>query len=470
MSSWTTSAGLVVSLDAGSAVSLQRQLEAALRDHVRSGRLAAGTRVPSTRALASELGVARGTVVGAYEQLVAEGYLVGTPGSGTVVSERAVAQSVTAAPSDVMTAPVAIDFRRAIPDLSSFPRALWMRSVRSALASMPDDDLGYVDSAGTVALQASVARHLGVNRGVVADAGDVVVVNGFAQALSISCHALRALGHRTIGVEDPGSFSSRDVIRTAGLEPVGIPVDDDGLDVAVLARSGVRAVLVTPAHQYPLGVVLSPARRHALTEWARATDGFVIEDDYDEQYRYDRKPVGALQALAPDRVAYGGSVSKTLAPALRLGWLVAPPALRDRLVAVKKHIDHGTASIDQVALARLIDAGDLDRHLRRTRKLYAARRAALVDACAAHLPTATVSGIAGGLHAVVTVGDVDEDALVDACASRGIAVVGLRSFALATVHPAALVLAYGSLTEREIESGVATIADATHAATGDLWG
>jgi GntR family transcriptional regulator / MocR family aminotransferase len=458
MSSWTTSAGLVVSLDPRSAVSLQRQLEAALRHHVRSGRLAAGTRVPSSRALAAELSVARGTVVAVYEQLIAEGYLVARSGSGTVVSDRAVATAAVSTPSDLAPARLGIDFTRAIPDLSSFPRALWLRSLRSALTTMADDDLGYVDSAGTTALQSSVARHLGVNRGVVATADDVVVVNGFAQALSICCHALGALGHRSIGVEDPGSFSSRDVIRTAGLEPVGIPVDDDGLDVDELDRAHVRAVLVTPAHQYPLGAVLSPARRHALVAWAARTDGYVIEDDYDEQYRYDRKPVGALQALAPDRVAYGGSVSKTLAPALRLGWLVAPPPLRDRLVSVKKHIDHGTPSLDQVALSRLIDAGDLDRHLRRTRKLYAARRAALVSACTTHLPTATVSGIAGGLHAVVTIGDVDEAALVTACASHSVAVVGLRSFALATEHPAALVLAYGNLTEQQIDTGVATIA------------
>jgi GntR family transcriptional regulator / MocR family aminotransferase len=465
MSSWSTSPSSpqrfgapLIELDPGSDETLQRQIEAELRQAIRSGRLVPLSRLASTRTMAADLGVSRGTVAAAYDQLLAEGYLIARRGSGTVVSPTASSIAMSAVRATAAESLLKFDFRPSVPDLASFPRAAWMRSIRTALHALPDSELGYIDPAGTDALRNALARHLAVNRGVACVADDVMVVNGFAQGLSVFSHALSARGVTQVGMEDPGSFSSRDVIRTGGVEPVAIPVDGEGIDVDALARARLRAVLITPAHQYPLGVVLSPQRRQALIAWARNTDSLILEDDYDEQYRYDRKPVGALQALAPDRVVYAGSVSKTLAPALRLGWLVVGPDLRREMTVIRKHLDCSTPTLDQLALADLIERGDLDRHLRRTRKLYAQRRRALVDACARYLPEATLSGIAGGLHAVVSLPDGDEDEIVAAALRAGISLTGLRPFAIESTHPVSLVLGYGNLPAARIDSGIAALA------------
>jgi GntR family transcriptional regulator/MocR family aminotransferase len=240
-----------------------------------------------------------------------------------------------------------------------------------------------------------------------------------------------------------------------------VPVDDLGLDVEALAGTPARAVVVTPAHQWPTGVVLAPERRHALLAWARDRDAVVLEDDYDAEFRYDRDPVGTLQGLAPDHVVALGTVSKSLAPALRLGWAVVPPRLVDALTRLKDTTDRGTSPLDQLALARLLESGRYDRHLRRVRAEYARRRTALVDALAEHAPGVPVTGLAAGFHAVVHLAEgTDVDAVISAARERG---VGLYSMGAnrsdRAPDPPRLVFGYGNTPVRAIQAGIAAVAD-----------
>ncbi|MGH8929211.1 MAG: PLP-dependent aminotransferase family protein [Egibacteraceae bacterium] len=291
------------------AASLMRQLRAA----VRGGSLRAGTRLPASRTLAMDLGVSRGVVVRAYEQLTAEGYLRARQGSGT---ETAGLPSPIAPRPRPPTRPVS---NPGLPAGALFPRGAWMRSATRALMELPDIDFGYGDPAGHTWLRVELSAYLGRVRALIAPPERIVVVNGFAQASRLIADVLTARGIRDIGVEDPGSVGLRAQLTQAGMRCLPVPVDRGGLRVDALARSPVRAVVVTPAHQFPTGVVMTADRRHALLAWARDTRGLVIEDDYDAEFRYDRSPVGALQGLGPDQVVHGGSVSKTLAPALRIG-------------------------------------------------------------------------------------------------------------------------------------------------------
>ena len=260
--------------------------------------------------------------------------------------------------------------------------------------------------------------YLGRVRGVACDSERVIVTSGMAQGMALFGRVMAARGATAIAVEDPSSAPGRRQLASTGLEPVPLGVDGDGLRIelldAALAGAGPKVVQVTPAHQFPMGVVLSPARRAALLDWAGRCGGLVLEDDYDAEYRYDRQPVGALQGLAPECVTYAGSVSKTLAPGLRLGWMVAPEQLAADLVAAKERDDLGTPVVEQLALADFLDRGELDRHLRRTRAVYRGRRDALVAALARHLPEAKPTGVAAGLHLVVELpAGTNETALLD---------------------------------------------------------
>jgi GntR family transcriptional regulator/MocR family aminotransferase len=310
----TSSSEVLIELDRSRPRGLRAQVEDELKAAIRAGRLAPGTLLPSTRALAADLGVTRGVVVAAYDQLLAEGYLSSRAGAGTIVNPTAPTSSSSVRTTSAAP-PVLIDFKPGLPDLSLFPRAAWARATRAALQTLPDADLGYTDPAGLPRLREAVADYLRRVRGVSADPNRVVVCNGFSHGLSLVVRALVDLGHTAFAVEDPGYADPRNEIAWLGARSHGVPVDSDGVDVDALRRTRARAVLVTPAHQCPTGCVLSPARRVGLVEWAREVDGFVIEDDYDAEYRYDRHPVGALQGLAPDRVVYSGTLSKSLAPA-----------------------------------------------------------------------------------------------------------------------------------------------------------
>jgi GntR family transcriptional regulator/MocR family aminotransferase len=449
---------LLVRLERGSTVPLHLQLERQLREAARTGRLRPGAPLPSTRALAGELGVARGVVLDAYTQLTAEGYLISRQGAATQVAERAACAQPPARPAGQPHAP-RFDLRPGTPDVSLFPRQAWATALRQALKDAPDDRLRYPDPHGAIELRRALTAYLGRVRGILADPDAFVITSGLAQGLALACRALRSRGARRIAIEDPGPGPIRAQIAAIGLEPAPIPVDRDGIVVSAM-RGDVAAALATPAHQFPTGVVLSPARRAALLEWAAAHDTFVLEDDYDAEYRYDRPPVGAVQGLDPERVVYLGSVSKTLAPALRTGWLVAPPALADRIVFEKANDDKGTPVLEQLALAILLERGELDRHVRRSRQIYRRRRDVLVDALARHLPDARPDAVAAGLHILLQLpGDLDDRAVVEAARRRDIAVAGLSEHCVMP-HAPALILGYGQIADGAIELAVRELARA----------
>jgi GntR family transcriptional regulator / MocR family aminotransferase len=454
---------LMVSLDRDAAVGLRAQLEHQLRESVRSGTLRHGAALPSTRALARELGVARGVVMEAYAQLAAEGYLVSSQGAPTRVAARAATHS-TRALLDEPPAP-RFDFRPGAPDVALFPRTAWATALRQALRDAPDARFSYSDPRGTPELRIALATYLGRVRGVAAEPATIMVTSGLTQGLVLTCRALAARGVRRVAVEEPGSADLRGPIATVGLEWVPIAVDEGGLDVGALDRADVGAVLVTPAHQYPTGVVLAPERRAALLAWAADRDAFVLEDDYDAEYRYDRQPVGALQGLDPERVAYMSSISKTVAPALRVGWLVAPLALAAAIEHEKLDDDRGTPVLTQLGLAVLLERGALDRHIRSSRLVYRRRRDTLIEALARDLPELRLHGAAAGLHLLVDLPpDVDEDALVAAAGARGVGLDGLAPHT-ARPHGPAVILGYGRIADPAIESGVRALAAAVQAVT-----
>jgi GntR family transcriptional regulator / MocR family aminotransferase len=455
---------LLISLD-HSRPSLKAQVEEQLRAAVRDERLAPGSALPSSRGLARELGVSRGVVVEAYSQLVAEGYLVTRPGGVTRVA-LAASPGAQALPTPVAERPPRFDFRPGGPDVSLFPRDAWLTSLRRSLRSAPDVRLDYGDPRGTPELRVALASYLGRVRGAACDPERVIVTSGMAQGLALLGRTLVARGGRRIAVEDPSSGPGREQLASTGLEPVPIAVDEEGLRAEELDAQGeLDAVMITPAHQFPLGVVLSPARRALLAEWAAAADVLLLEDDYDAEYRYDRAPVGTLQGLAPERVLYAGSVSKTLAPGLRLGWMVAPERIAADLMAAKERDDLGTPVVEQLALADFLERGELDRHLRRTRGVYRRRRDALVAALAAELPDWEPTGIAAGLHLVALLPpSSDEAAVLAAARERGVALAGLSDHSVAP-RPPALLLGYGRIAEPAIAAGVAELA-AGYAAAG----
>lgn len=451
---------------------LHDRLGAALRSGIREGRLPSGTRLPPSRLLAADLAVSRGVVVEAYAQLVAEGYLTARVGSGTWVSEHLIfrERDRPAAPDPVPR--VHYDFRPGTPDLSAFPVAAWARALQWAVRRPGPASLDYPDPSGPPEVRRALAGYLTRSRAAHVRPGDVVVTSGFAQGLALVCQVLRRRGHARIAVEDPGLPDLRDRIRWHGLDPVPVPVDEEGLRVDALEAAGVRAVLLTPAHQYPTGVVLSAERRAALAGWARSREGWVIEDDYDAEFRYDGEPVGCLQGLAPERVVHAGTASKTLGPGLRLGWLVVPRALRDEVAAAKEAADLGTSVLEQWAFVRFLESGGLDRHLRRTRQTYRRRRDRLLAAAATHLPGARPRGIAAGLHLVLELPAgspaPDAAALARAAAERSLAVRTLSEYCIEATAPPALVLGYTRPAVADLEPGIAALAEALAAAAGQL--
>jgi GntR family transcriptional regulator/MocR family aminotransferase len=466
---------LLLGLDRGGGLPLRAQLETGLRDAIRDGRLQPGERLPSSRELARELGVSRGLVQECYGQLLSEGYLDSRVGSATRVAPRAypapgpggpAPSRDTARPAAAPAPRLIADFRSGVPDLGSFPRSDWVWATREACRDVANADLDYGDPRGSGVLREVVAGYLRRVRAAAARPEDLIVCTGFAQGLNLVLRVLHDLGVGRVAFEDPGygadetSTSVRSAVL-AGTQPVRVPVDDLGIDVAALAASGARAVVVTPAHQSPTGVVLAPARRHALAGWASRHDAYVVEDDYDSEFRYDREPVGVLQGIAPDRVFTLGTVSKSLAPVVRLGWVLAPPALAPMVAGAKELSDRGTSGLDQLALAALLRSGRYDRHLRKMRGVYARRRTALIEALGRHAPGVRLTGLAAGFHAVAHLpAGADEDAVVAAARRRGVGLYGMNAFrAVPGGAPPQLVLGFGLVGERAIESGIAAVAD-----------
>jgi GntR family transcriptional regulator/MocR family aminotransferase len=450
---------LGVELDRATREPLRAQLEDALREAIRAGRLAAGTRLPASRVLAEDLSVSRRLVVEAYAQLLAEGYLVARVGDGTFVADSARPPALPRERQELR--PPAFDFFPGHPDLVTFPRGPWLRALRETLRSAPAASFGYPDSRGAPELRHVLAEHLRRVRGVVADPDSIVVISGAAQGLGL---LTRALGERPrVAVEDPGLPPHRAVLAAAGARISELAVDGEGAMVQELptpGSEGLEAVLVTPAHQMPTGVALAPGRRTALLEWAREAGAVVIEDDYDAEHRYDRAPLASLQGLAPDHVVYMGTASKTLAPALRIGWLVLPRRLVDAIADQTLLAGSTTPTLDQLALARMIDVGAYDRHLRQARRRYRARRDVLVAAVAEHLPGARVTGLAAGLHAVLRLPRaLDGATLVQAAYERSVGIYPLGfSFAKPRPRHDELLLGYANMPEGAIEEGVRRLA------------
>jgi GntR family transcriptional regulator / MocR family aminotransferase len=394
---WASGVDLLVGLDR--AKGLRDGIEHALREAMRDGRLVTGAVLPSSRTLASDLGVARGTVSAAYTQLAAEGYLDIRQGAPARVSW--LPQRRPPPPSPQRQPVPRWDFRPGRPDSASFPRNAWARAHRQVMARAPDEIFGYGDPAGNAELCRVLADYLGRARGVDTDPARLLICNGFTQALTLICLVLRAAGITTLAVEDPGAPRHRLIAEAAGLSVIPVPCDQQGLQADYLARAGARAALVTPAHQYPLGLTMSAARRIALVEWARRHQALIIEDDYDGEFRYDRQPIGALQYLDPEHVIYVGTASKTLAPGLRLGWLSAPGALRESFAMAKDRLDRGTSALEQHTFAEFIASGSFDRHVRRMRTVYHRRRDDLEQAIAGKRPDLRLAGTSAGMHALI---------------------------------------------------------------------
>jgi GntR family transcriptional regulator/MocR family aminotransferase len=349
------------------------------------------------------------------------------------------------------------DLRPGSPDLSAFPRAGWLSAARKALSGAPSRALGYSDPRGRPELRTVLAAYLGRTRGVRVAPDRIVVCAGFTQGLALLCQVLPDVGVTRIAVEDYGQPHTAEALAASGLAPVMLGVDDGG---AVLDKAhGAQAMLLTPAHQFPLGSVLSPRRRADAARWAAGSGGLIIEDDYDGEFRYDRQPVGALQALAPEHVIYAGTVSKTLAPGLRLGWLVLPARLTEAVASAKARSDAHTSSFEQLTLAEFITSGAYDRHVRRVRLAYRRRRDRLVAALAAHAPGVRVTGIAAGLHAVAELGPGQrEEQVIARAAARGVAIEGLGGYALrAHTRGPALVIGYATPPEHGYTTALARL-------------
>ncbi len=451
---------LLLALDRSRGEPLRSQLERELREAIRSGRLAAGERLPSSRVLAAELGLSRGLVLECYAQLQAEGFLTSRSGSATRVAAGALA------PSDLPAAPAPtprldVDFLPGVPDLTSFPRRDWAWAMRESCRDATAAELGYGDPRGTDVLRRVLEGYLRRVRGVAADARQIVICVGFAQGINLVLGSLARDGVRRVAIEDPGDDEYLAIAARLGIEAVPVAIDERGIDIDALAATDVRAVILTPTHQFPTGHALAPERRHALVSWANERRATIIEDDYDAEFRYDRDPVGALQGLAPDRVALIGTVSKSLAPALRLGWVVCPPALLDSVTEDKRLGDRGSPALEQLALASLIESGRFDRHLRHMRAVYAGRRDTLVAALAAHAPEIALSGLNAGFHAVAHLpAQADEGAIIAQARERSVGLEGMSSYRPGgNAGPPQLVLGFGNLSETAIERGIRTVAD-----------
>ena len=450
---------LLVRIDRDGELPLHEQIERSLRAQIHSGRLAAGARLPSTRGLALGLGISRGVVTEAYGQLAAEGYLKTRQGAPVRVA-WAVRAATSRPPARSLLQSFAYHFHPGLPDLAGFPRGAWLRSLRAALRDSPLDSLGYGDPRGVPSLREFLSEYLGRVRGADADPENTVVCTGFMQGFSLLCRVLRARGVEQVALEDPGWRVHRLVVEQAGMTVVPVPVDAGGLRVDALADTDASAVLVTPAHQFPTGAVLAPERRAALIEWA-GEGRLIVEDDYDSEYRYDRVAVGALQGLAPERVAHVGSASKRLAPGMRLGWMLLPSWLTSELTVSKTIEDCGSEVLGQLALRDFIARGELDRHVRRMRLRYQRRRETLMEALDRWLPDGRVSGADAGLFELVLLPDgVEESSLLRAAAERGVGAEGLSLHRWAPSGPPGVLLGYGNLSEPAIEQGIRLLGDA----------
>jgi GntR family transcriptional regulator/MocR family aminotransferase len=425
---------------------LRAGLERDLREAVRRGRLRQGTRLPSSRALAADLGVARNTVAHAYAQLVAEGWFEAHRGRGTSVACDLPGATLTTEARGDEPRP-RYDLRPGVPDLAGFPREAWTAAYRRALLSAPAESLAYGDPLGHSRLRAALAAYLGRARGVHTTAGQIVICNGATHGLSMLAAVLAATGSASVAMESHCFPIYRRVAIRQGLNVTALAVDGDGARVDRLWQTSAAAVVLTPAHQFPTGFPLSSPRRAEVLEWARATDGVIIEDDYDGAFRYDQARIGALQASDPDRVVYLGSLSKALAPALRLGWMAFPQRWLSPLLRVREGTDLHPGVGEQLGLAEYIECGDFDRHLRGARLRYRRRRERLEQALAARAYPLPLRGVPAGLHGLVELpgGHQTELEVLARASAQGLALTGLSRFRVTgneDPDPGGLVIGY----------------------------
>lgn len=464
---------LPLSLDRGLGTPMSGQLYDQLRELILSGRLPPGTRLPSTRGLAAELLVSRNTVVACFDQLFAEGYVSGAVGAGTFVAEGAAGSGRTdklpaiqdlPGPSQRGTALAAMAPPRArrhrafavgVPALDAFPFAHWSRLMGQAWRGPGVGTLALGAPAGLDALRAAIARYLAVARAVACSPDQVIVTSGIQQGIGLTCQSLLNRGDRA-WVEDPGYPGVRGALAGAGVDTVPVLVDAEGLDIeAGKALAGdARLACVTPSHHYPLGTVMSLQRRLALIDWAERCDGWILEDDYDSEFRYRGRPLASLQGLdRSGRVIYAGSFSKVMFPSLRLGYLVVPEHLIDTFLKVRAALDDHASLTAQPALARFMEEGHFAAHVRRMRRLYGGRQEALLDAAGKHLDgLLTLAPDDAGMHLVGTLDDAKRDdvALAAKADDAGIATVALSSYATSAAVRPGLVLGYAAVNEAEI--------------------
>jgi GntR family transcriptional regulator/MocR family aminotransferase len=444
-----------LSLDRRRGETLRSALERTLREAIRAGALRTGVRLPSSRAMAASLGVSRGVVRDAYGQLEAQGFLVTRPRAAPMV---AAIPSPNAPPREAEAAgPVPRhDLTPTTPDVTLFPLNRWLSAATQAARHASLATLDYRDSRGERMLRAALADHLGRTRGVIADSEQIIVVQGTAQAFDLLVRVLVRRGAARVAVEDPSHTTNHGRIREFGVGLVGQRVDADGMIVDGLDAD---AVFVTPAHQFPTGCVLSAERRRQLLDWSQTSGGLIVEDDYDAEFRYDREPVRALQGLAPEQVVQLGTVSKTLVPALRLGWIVAPPELVDDAEQTKALLDSFSPTLDQLTLAEFLRRGHYDRHVRRARAVYRRRRDRLLNALETQLPDLPIEGVAAGVHLLLRLPpDVSDVAIAEAAQGEGIAVTPLSEFRLTPARTGGLVIGYGRLHESAIEDATTALA------------
>ncbi len=435
---------------------LRRNLRSAIREAIQDGRLATGTRLPSSRRLATDLRVSRGVVADTYDQLTAEGYLDTQPRQAPLVAGVGAAPPL---PDEPARPTWVVDFIATTPDVELFPRRAWIRATERALREAPNEALDYGDHRGRIELRRALSGYLGRVRGVRIEPERMVITQGFTQGLDLLSRVLLARGASAIAFEAPSQPTGWATPEAVGLHTVGVPVDDDGVRTDALDGLAAAAMVVTPAHQFPTGAVMAPERRADLVAWANRADRVIVEDDYDAEFRYDRNAIGAIQGLDPCRVIHIGTASKTLAPGIRLGWMSLPDTLVDEIRAAKAAQDSGSPSIEQLALAQLIDSGDYDRHVARARHVYRQRRDALITALARHVPGVPVQGAAAGLHVLLRLPDaVDDVAIQAAAAQRGIGVNPLSPMSRSGAPKRGLVLGYSRLSVERIESAVAALA------------
>lgn len=464
--------GTLIDVGERAAGPLHLRLVRALRSAVVDGRIAPGSALPPSRSLAADLGCSRWVVTEAYGQLVAEGYFEARAGSATRVrTEPAGRRAPYQPPVQRAVRRPEFDMLPGMPDLREFPRKRWADAVREATGTLTPTEFGYPDPAGHHALRERIAAYLVRGRGASLDAGQLVVCGGTLDGVHRLCRALRAAGHTHVAMEDPGWSRLRTAVTAAGLTVVATPLDDDGLRVDVLRREPhVRAVLVAPAHQFPTGVVLSPPRRAELVAWARESDGLILEDDYDAEFRYDRRPVGSLQGMAPERVALLGSLSKTLSPALRIGWTVVPQGLLDQVHAANP-VAAPPPVIDQMAFSRFLESGAYDRHLRAARLRYRRRRDHLLTEIAELLPRHRVSGAAAGFHLLLHLTGCAAGDVVRGAARRDVRLADLARYEAGeggSGRGPALVIGYGNLADSALPGAVRRLADAIREAGGPV--